>query len=92
MTSPTFTTQAFLDWLRAQPGEREFDYFSNQFCAAASFCKEVMHLEKVQATVTLVWTENGHVYIPEDVAKVLRSFAPPPGTFTAAQLLERMTS
>jgi len=94
MNTPEFTTQAFLDWLRQQPKEREFDYWNHAECACASFCKEAMGGKEVLASGLEVECDGYWLMIPKQVVVALESvtFAKleSPLTFTAGQLLEKL--
>lgn len=91
MTTPEFTTQAFLDWLRQQPKERAFNYWSHEECACATFCKEALGWSHAIATGTHVGQCDGPtITIPKVVAESFLKLANR-SCFTAGQLLEKLT-
>jgi hypothetical protein len=96
MNTPEFTTQAFLDWLRQQPKEREFDYWDGYNCAVASFAKEELGYGKVKSTSThleiFVDGEDFFVLIPSALKSALDYFGVTGKYFTAGQLLEKLTT
>ena len=93
MTTPDFTTQAFLDWLRQQPPERAYNYWDKGNCAVACFAKDTLGFDgSCDATSTVVSDSQNLLLIPKQVAHTINSLYVSSHIFTAAQLLEKFKS
>ncbi len=77
-----FPMDKFEDWLAGQPGERRFDYQSNEDCLFASFAKEAMKWPyAVAGSVDIDNSIGERMGIPFELAGVANCM---PDSFTVA--------